>query len=146
MKAEAASSKMETTTQLGDWFATNAMVHRRQLVLAVSTKTLFPVLLPAAPFATVVRRVPDAVAVVLLAVGAEETVISSELAEMRACAVAKTNDRRVVGTLVDFTRMLDVARPREGLVHLSLWLARTPCSVLGMSTPVVATRKLLASP
>jgi hypothetical protein len=46
----------EPTTHLGDWYANLIHVGRQQLVLAVSEKTLLPVVVPAAPNSTLVPR------------------------------------------------------------------------------------------
>ena len=67
--ASLAASPAETTTRLGDWYANSVHVGRRQFVLCVSEQTLQPVVLPAAPIATLVPRLRVGVAQVLAAVG-----------------------------------------------------------------------------
>ncbi len=49
----------EPTTWLGDWYGT-VLFWRPQLVLLVNEQTLFPVLMPLAPAATVLDRFPAA--------------------------------------------------------------------------------------
>lgn len=49
-------------TVLGDWYANLLRVGRTQLVLAVSERTLLPVVVPAREGRTVARRVAEAMA------------------------------------------------------------------------------------
>ena len=50
---------------------------------------------------------------------------------MRPVAVAPTVDRSVLGTMVDFAKLVPYwsggLRTDEGLIALEQWLARTPC-------------------
>lgn len=41
---------------LGDWYATLLIVHRTWLIVAISEKTLLPVVIPAAPFKAMAPR------------------------------------------------------------------------------------------
>ena len=56
-------------------------------------------------------------------------------------------NRRVVGTMTDFAWLFE-ARPDEpgSLLDSALDLARSPCSVLGMESPLDATRALFDQP
>ena len=54
-------SGQTSTTRLGDWYA-SAWAWRPQVALFVSKATLFPLLMPLAPAATLLARFPDGLA------------------------------------------------------------------------------------
>jgi hypothetical protein len=83
-----------SSTRLGDWTATLVTFGRQQLVLALSSVTLPPAVLPIAPSRTLLARFPEAVTLVLKALGISDAVVSSEVGAMTDCALAPTNDRR----------------------------------------------------
>lgn len=152
--AVAKSEAPRSTARLGDWTA-NVLVSResgkvqsrsKQLVLAVSNVTLLPVLLHAAPFKTVPSRLPEAVGQMLRALRIEPQSISSELAAMNECIVAPTNDRRVLGSMNDFDRMLEAYLDGRPLVQVALHLSEAPCSPIGMERPKDVARELFSAP
>ena len=57
----------DPTTALGNWYAT-AIFWRPQVAFLVNEATLFPVLLPLAPAASIAARFPDALESILKAV------------------------------------------------------------------------------
>ena len=59
-------SGQTSTTRLGDWYA-SAWAWRPQVALFVSKATLFPILMPLAPAATLLARFPDSLAQALAA-------------------------------------------------------------------------------
>ena len=59
-------SGQTSTTRLGDWYA-SAWAWRPQVALFVSEATLFPILMPLAPAATLLARFPDGLAQALAA-------------------------------------------------------------------------------
>ena len=133
-----------STTILGDWFVGLQSFGRRQLVLAISARTLLPVLLPARNVRDLPTTLPDAVARVLLRLGVPDAAVASECAEMTEAVVSKTNDRRILGSMNDFARMLDGwLRPgRDDLVDAALDLARAPCGPIAMDSPNRLTLRL----
>ncbi len=64
MRATPAGAGDVSTTLLGDWFAT-ALFWKPQVALLVNERTLLPVFMPLAPAATLLDRMPDAIASVL---------------------------------------------------------------------------------
>jgi len=121
----------ETTTRLGDWYVNLLHVGRQQLVLAVSEKTLLPVVIPAAPHPTLVPRLRVSVAEVLGMLGIASEAIEHELASMADVAYGKTTNRQILGVMVDFAKGLPFYVDREGtLLNVSMTLAETPCSPL----------------
>ncbi len=96
----------ESTTALGDWFAT-ALFWRPQVAMFVNERTLLPVFVPLAPTATLFDRAPVAIASVLQRHGVADAVIAAELAAMREVRLAPTNDRSVLGVMNGFAAFAD---------------------------------------
>jgi len=121
---------------LGDWYA-NALFWRLQVALFVNERSLLPVLVPFAPAASVISRLPAAFAGIAARIGVDDRALRSELAAMGEHVVAKTASRRILGVMNEFAHLSDSYRDSRGLVdlvELSLWLANVPCSPLYGST------------
>ena len=99
--APSASADDESTTALGDWFAT-ALFWRPQAALLVNSRTMIPVLTLLAPAGKLPDRVPDAIADVLRAHSVPDDAIAAELNEMSDVRIAPTNDRQIVGVMNEF--------------------------------------------
>jgi hypothetical protein len=100
-QAPAASIDDESTTALGDWFAT-ALFWKPQAALLVNTATMIPAFTPLAPAGRLLDRAPEAIAEVLRAHGVPDDKITAELAEMSEVRIAPTNDRQIVGVMNEF--------------------------------------------
>jgi hypothetical protein len=121
----------ESTTRLGDWYANLLYIGRVQLVIALSDKTFLPVLLPAAPIATLPARLPVGVGQVLRALGVPAADVEQEQAAMAEVVFGKAVNRQVLGVMVDFAKALPFYMVRTpSLLDLSLKLAGTPCGPL----------------
>ena len=119
------------TTRLGNWHANLIHVGRQQFVLAASDKTFLPVLVTAAPNSTLVVRLAGLVGDVLTAIGIPKTVAAAEVAEMSSVAIAKTNNKQVLGVLVELAGMLPFfLDDGASLQEVSLKLADAPCGPL----------------
>ena len=136
----------QSTTTMGDWSANLLVIRRQQLVLAVNNRTLLPVLLPISPSKTFLPRFSEAVGEMLMALGIDRPKALEEMAAMNECIVAGTNDRRVLGTLTEFGKMLDFYLDGRPVVEVALHLAESPCSPLGMGRPRDAARELFTAP
>ena len=121
----------ESTTVLGDWFAT-ALFWRPHVALLVNQKTFLPVFMPLAPAATLLQRAPDAIADILRRHGADEAFVANELDEMRDVRVAATDDRSVVGVMSGFGSGGKFRMLTRGLAleELSVELAGMPLTTL----------------
>jgi hypothetical protein len=127
-----------STAVLGDWYANLLFSRPQQLVLCVSERTLLPIVLPAKELQTLVPRVALAVGEVLLRLGVNHKLVETEQAEMCSFAYARTQNRRVLGSLNEFMFMLThyiKASPEASLAEHSLHLARTPCTPIGHRSP-----------
>ena len=138
----------KSTTRLGDWYANIAgVVGRQHIVLGVSGVTLLPVLVPAAPYKTLLSRFAEATGQVLRTLKIDEAKVVAEVNAMRDMVVATTNDRRVLGSMNDFVFMLGgYYLDDRPLTEVALHLAESPCSPLGMKSPRQATLTLFSTP
>jgi hypothetical protein len=137
LKRPLAQAKRLSTTHLGDWYAT-ALFWKPQLALLVNERTLMPILLPLAPADTLPERLGPAVAAMLHQYGMALPLIECELAAMAEVEIAKTSNRRVIGTMNEFAFQARIYRERmraTDLASLSMRLAETPCSAIGYNSP-----------
>jgi len=129
----------EPTTVLGNWYGT-VRFWKPQVALLVNERTLFPVLMPLAPAATLMERFPDGLRQTLEARGIAADLIESEVAAMVEGQYAKTANRSVLGIMNEFGYLADWFRDHRSstdLVTLALRLSETPC---GPSTNATAAR------
>lgn len=143
-----------SNTALGDWFVNRLVVHRQPLLLLVSSASLLPILEPARKVRTLPDRLPAIVRRRLRELGIDEALISAEVAAMDEVHVAPTNDRSVVGTMVDFVHLIRWYEPpggrwdRQALSSMEANLQKAPCRVTRPDSetvfPVKRTRQLLA--
>jgi len=124
----------ESTTLLGDWYATSLPWRPHHLALFVSQTTLLPVLLPLAPAATLLQRFPEQLAEVLTRHRIDPTVIEQECKhndlEHR---IAPTANRSVVGSMNEFVFLANAftSTPHNvDPIALSMHLAEVPCGPL----------------
>lgn len=112
--APAAQPDDESTTELGDWFAT-PLFWKPQVAMLVNTRTFLAVVVPLAPTATLLDRIPAAIAEVLEHHGVASTDIDAELTHMSEVRLAPTNDQRVIGVMNGFTYHANHWRNTAGL-------------------------------
>jgi len=120
------------TSLFGNWYAT-VLFWKPQIALFVNEATLLPVLVALAPAATLGRRFPDQLRVVLDAHGIAPNVIDHEITAMGQARYAKTANRSVVGIMNEFAYLGDLHRhdPRVAdLEAVALEISRTPCGPL----------------
>jgi hypothetical protein len=120
------------TTLLGEWYAT-ALFWRPQVALLVNEPTLLPVVMPLAPAATLLARIPEQIAAALSAQGAPAPIVDEEVRRMRDWRLGPTANRSVVGILNEFAYLAEAWRqdqPPPDLHALALRLATTPCGPL----------------
>jgi hypothetical protein len=136
----------KSTTLLGDWTANLVIIRRQHLVLSANNSTLLPVVLLAAPYRTLLPRFIEAVGQVLAGLEIEPTKIRMETNAMSEGVVARTNDRRILGSLNDFANLLDAYLDGRPLTEVALHMADAPCSPLGMGRPLDAARERFSRP
>lgn len=138
---------VETTgsNRLGDWYATLLIVRRTWLIVAVSEKTLLPVVIPAVPFKAMAPRLCAAAGDHLRRLGIPSELVDEEMVAMREVVIAKTASRRVLGSLNDFCGMADArlwSSPETTGWEMADRLAEAPCGPLGMGSPGRVTEAL----
>ena len=132
-----------STGLLGDWYVNLLFIERQQILLAVSEKTLLPLLILAKDAKSFPQRLRSSLSEILTKLGIPKEKIANELAEMTTWSFAKTASRQVLGSMNDFANALDFyAGNGETLLRLQTRLAETPCSPIGMDSPLEATCKL----
>ncbi len=134
-----------STTRLGDWYVNLLGAPSSQFILCVSERTLLPVILPAEDGASLSLRLALALGEVLREIGVSEDMTAAELGQMTEVSVAKTANRRVLGSMSDFAYLLDAYKQGgRSLLDVSLRLAEAPCGLIGMESPKHATLELFA--
>jgi hypothetical protein len=123
-------------TALGDWYVNRLLVDRQPLLLLVSSSSLLPILTPARDVRSLPDRLPMLVADRLRGLGIGRALIDAEVAAMNPVVVAGTQDRSVLGSMVDFAKAIPVYLPVGGwdlaaLGVVEARLAETPCRVSG---------------
>jgi hypothetical protein len=116
-----------------------------QAALFVNELTLLPVLMPFAPAATVIDRLPATLETLLKAHGVSDRFIEHELDGMREHRLTKTSNRSTIGVMNEFTHLGQIywSDGPSDLVALSVRLAETPCGPL-YSRNVSPDRELAA--
>ena len=123
----------QPTTVLGDWYANVLVVRPEHLILAVSERTMLPVVVTAKNVSRLPQRIAQAAQEVLLGIGVEPSLIAREIEEMQVACFAKTENRSLLGGLNDFMFHLEHAyhhHPEFDLHGLAMWLAKTPTGVI----------------
>lgn len=135
-------------TVLGAWYANLVRAGRVQVVLAVSERSLLPVVVPARDARTLVQRIVAAVDPMLQAVGVPAAEATAECCAMQTWALGKTENRRVIGSLNDLAYQLEGALPywpERTLLDHALWLAGTPLKYIDYGSPDSATLAAFAA-
>lgn len=148
LKAEPVTDPSQADTVLGDWCANLVRVGRTQVALAVSERTLLPVVIPAKEGRTLVQRLAQALDPMLMSLGIPAQEVAAECRAMQQFAIGKTTNRRVLGSLNDLAFQLEVGLvnwPDRSMQDHSLWLAKTPMKVIEYGAPDQATAAAFAA-
>lgn len=125
---------MASDTALGDWYVNRLVVDRQPLLLLVSSLSLLPILAPAREVRRLPTRLAALVATRLRRLGIPEPLIDAEIAAMDPVCIAATQDRSVLGSMVDFAKAIPFHLPSgkwdvTTLPFIESRLAETPCRV-----------------
>lgn len=148
MKARPEVAPTASTTRLWDWYANLLHIGRVRLVLAVSERSLLPIIVPASPVSSVVPRLRAGVVEMLRALDVPVEQRCKEDAEMEIVAIGKTANRQVIGVMVEFAKALEYTWDSHAtLLDASLYLAGMVCMPLRLDLyPDAVTTKLFAPP
>jgi hypothetical protein len=127
-----ADDQVASDTALGDWYVNRVVVDRRPLLLFVSSRSLLAIIAPARDLRRLPERFADMVASRLRRLGIAERFIEPELLAMASVAIARTRDRSVTGTMVEFAKELPYFLPSDGwddtdLLYAEDQFAGRPC-------------------
>jgi hypothetical protein len=119
-------------TALGDWFVNRLVVDRRPLLLLLSEKSLLPILTPARDVSRLPAALPELVTRRLRQLGVDSAAIERERAAMSPVITSRTNNRSVMGFMVDFAKAIPYyleagAWDDSTLPFVEAKLAETPC-------------------
>lgn len=153
LKASPESDPAPSTTKLGDWYANLIYVQRQQLVLAVSERTLLPVLFPVRGKEPLRDKLILTVGEMLTSLGIDGALIDKELSAMAEGSIAKTASRMVLGSMKEFLFLIEAeaeTKPffssKDFLLSESRYLADVPCSPLKEVFPDKATIEAFKRP
>ncbi len=129
---ESEDSPSVSDTALGDWYVNRIVVHRKPLLLLVSSRSLLPLVVPARDVRTLPDRLAGLVGQRLARLVIPQAIIQWEIAMMAQVIVQKTIDRAVLGILVDFAKAVphyldNAASNDDGLASVEDRLEETPC-------------------
>lgn len=103
------------------------------MALFVNERTLFPVVMPLAPAATLAQRFPVALKAALSSLGLPRGFVDAEIEGMAKVTYAKTSNRAVLGVMNQFAFLaegyINPTNESEALA-LSVKLSDTPCGPL----------------
>jgi hypothetical protein len=136
------------TTVLGDWYANILFARPAHLVLALSERSLLPVVVPAKDVKRLPERIAHAAQCMLRAIGVPEKQVAAEALAMSVGYLAVTNNRKVLGSLNDFVFHLELSLQDHlnwELHEHALQLAEMPSGAIEYAVPSEATRVLFAS-
>ncbi|MFN9449461.1 MAG: DUF6933 domain-containing protein [Rubrivivax sp.] len=133
-----AMSLPPSTTILGDWYANILITRPQHLVLCVSEKTLLPVVVTAKDPRALPVRLTQAVEAMLAAIGVPQQLVRAEVREMSESCFAKTESRKLLGSLNDFMFHLRDGCASDTSLSLeerALQLANMPCGAIEFAFP-----------
>jgi hypothetical protein len=129
-------------TALGDWYVNRIFVDRRPLLILISSRSLLPILVPARDVRSLPERLADIVAKRLERLQIPSQMIEAEVRAMTPVVVARTEDRSVLGIMVDFAKTVPYHLEPGGwdesmLPFVEDRLAETPCHSSGRQEDVI---------
>lgn len=146
MKIKLGSTDQKSSTKMGDWYALDCVVARKQFIMCVSSLTRLVVVLEAAPYAQFPERICDAVTEVLKAIGVNNFSIKEERNQMYEFSLAKTDNKSILGTMNDYRYQLESWHQADRMnlndtLAMSIYLSETPSLVLPDTWPTDAALK-----
>lgn len=143
-RLEPDDSPPEPSGVLGDWYVNLLNVGTQRLVLCVSERTLLPVILPARN-SEFPGNFPAYLHIVLYESGVLAPLATREALGAFECVIARTDNRRVLGVMNDFTNMAKYYPHFEDPLETSLRLSKAPSKPIDYDSPAERTRELFST-
>lgn len=129
-----------SSTVLGDWYANDLVLSRKQYVLCVSENGRLPVIIAAAPYVSFPQRLVGAIDDLLRAIGVPTEKARREISQMNSIVLGKTSNKSVIGSMNESIHMAraqdDMGRfDHSDLPAMSVKLSNTISLVLDAYTP-----------
>jgi len=126
------TARSSSDTALGDWYVNRIVVAGQPILLLVSSGSLLPILVPARDVRSLPIRLAEILEDRLRRLDIDARIIYEEKNAMTPVEIAPTQDRSVLGIMVDFARLvsyhLDSRHSNESALRLvEDKLAETPC-------------------
>jgi len=106
LKATVEPAPLKARSRLGDWSANVVRHGRKPFVLAVAEHSRLALLLPAAPYKTLIDRFTESLPYLLRYLLVPEPLIDAELKAMQPLQIAKTNSRSVLASINQYDFMI----------------------------------------
>jgi hypothetical protein len=133
----------ESTTRLGDWYGNILRMGHRQMLLFISERSRFPVVIPMRDAKRLNAVFPAIVCERLALAGVSARDVAWERSHMQDIAFGPTRNRSLLGTLNDFAHMAKYSDTRrtepESPDELMRFLAQTPILPLNGKNPIDLT-------
>ena len=147
MKIKLQACELKSDTALGDWFALDFVLSRKQFIMCVSQKSRLAVVVNAAPYSTFTDRIQNAICDFLKVIGVTDSNIDSERLKMTPVVIAKTDDKSILGTMNDYRFQLEyndnVGRlDLNDPLKMSMYLSKVISLVLPDGYPLDTALKL----
>lgn len=131
-----------STNALGDWYVNRIVVDRQPLLLLVSSNSLLSVIAVARDVKSLPTRLASLIGARLSRLTIDERVLGLETEALSDVVVARTENRSVLGQMVDFAKMLPFYLPESGWTETDLRvaedrLAEVPCRAGGRFEDVI---------
>jgi hypothetical protein len=142
-----------STAPLGEWFA-NAVplpLPGRWVVMYTNSQTLLTVVVPGRALGTTLASFQERTPALLRRLGLPEEWIELQGSRMQDVMVARTNDRRVLGSMNDLAFQIQVTAEHTRSFECIDWdrleldLAKVPLSMLKYEYPHVLAQKIARS-
>jgi hypothetical protein len=142
---------LHSTTVLGDWYANDIVLDRKQFIICVSSRSRLAVVIDAAPYATFPLRLAGAASEVMRVIGVGEAKIQQELIQMQELLLAKTINKSILGSLNEYKFQLEAFNQMgkmnlKNTFEMSLYLCRTISLVIPEGYPKDAALGLFGLP
>ncbi len=122
------------TSALGNWYANLVYVGRAQFLMATSERSLLTVLLPAIDLRkSLVPKLCDATAWLLLHLGVDAQCAMREAEAMREVRFGRTESRSILGSMNDFSRCLEWYL-QGGITPIEVMLRFAETPMTGLAT------------